>query len=80
MAGVAAIAIKHPELAQELTATWDMLSEPRKQRDALRFAQVHTLLEAGDTDAAAGLIKEQVEGLRNAGDDEGADLAEAVLE
>jgi hypothetical protein len=76
----AAVAIKHPQMADGLTQGWELMSKPRQEADALRLAQVHGAIEAGNIDVAERLLTEHVEGLRNAGQTQDADMAEAVLE
>lgn len=73
------LAARHPEFAQQIMAPFENISEQRKERDLLQLAQIHTAIETDNIDVARELLQTRRDAVANAGMEQDAVAADAML-
>jgi hypothetical protein len=76
----AAIATKYPDMADQLSKTWEGVATERKDADVAELFKGVTAIKAGRPDLAIQMLEERAVAAENAGDKMEADIASATAE
>lgn len=80
MSAMQGIMTRFPEMSKGVQDAYDKLDEKRKQATVSNLSRLSSLIKNGKSSDAITLLQQQVEGSRNAGNEQEAKEAEAMIE
>lgn len=76
----ASLMTRYPSLAEHFKKGWDVLNADQQQNKLTQATQVYAAMQSGRGDVASGLLKQQAQAMRNAGNEQDARAAETMAQ